>query len=371
MAQRNYLVSTTALSLTASGTTIGSGNTTSGTFVAARTMIRTGIGAGEFAAGTQTWAVHYVVSAMATPYEMRLKVQRLNSAGVMQAETTYGTTRSATGTYDDSISFDLGTWAANDQLAVVWEHRRPSGTGSKNGTIDANGSSYVDAPTPSAGPSAFVTATFTVGSDVTLASYTPELGGPFVLHPSYSGSVLVDAALDRAYLNSSAAAAYYATGAPASADFEVEIDFFRLTQIPANVSIVLRMDTSADTGILLRLNDTGSAVQYEVMDRVAGSNTILNGGTAVTGSHVPSLGGVAVRVKIVGVGTAITVFFDGVQDTALNCTTGITAAGTAGVRCAGQCSSTTGIHIDNFSAIDPAGGAMALPWSHYAMQMSA
>lgn len=147
MAQRNYLISTTALSLTASGTTIGSGNTTSATFAVARTLIRTGIGAAEFAPGSQTWSIHYVVSAMATPYEMRLKVQRLNSGGVMQAESGYGTTRSATGTYEDNLTADLGTWAANDQLALVWEHRRPSGTGSKNGTMDANGASYIDAPT--------------------------------------------------------------------------------------------------------------------------------------------------------------------------------------------------------------------------------
>lgn len=200
--------------------------------------------------------------------------------------------------------------------------------------------------------SIFVSSSFTAGSDTALASFTPETGGPFVLHPSYSGSILVDAALDRAYLNSAAAAAYYGTGVPAGADYAVEMDFFRQTQIAANVSLVIRMDISVDTGILLRLNDTGSAVQYEVIDRVTGSNTVLNGGTAVTSSHIPSLGGAAVRVKIVGTGTAITVFFDGVQDTALNCTTGITAAGRAGIRASGQSSSTTGIHLDNFSATD-------------------
>jgi hypothetical protein len=145
--QRNYLINTTTISTTASGTTIASGNTQNATFELARTLVRTGIGAAEFASGSQTWAVHYVVSAMTTPYEMRLKVQRRNSSGTMQAETGYGTTRSATGTYDDNLSADLGTWAANDQLALVWEHRRPSGSGNKTGTIDANGSSYIDAPT--------------------------------------------------------------------------------------------------------------------------------------------------------------------------------------------------------------------------------
>lgn len=144
--QRNYLVSTTAISLTANGTTITSGNTQSATFVVARTMVRSGLTAGELLSGSQTWKLHYVVSAMATPYEMRLKVQRLNSGGTMQAESGYTTVRTATGTYDDNLTADLGTWAANDQLAVVWEHRRPSGSGNKNGTIDANAASYLDAP---------------------------------------------------------------------------------------------------------------------------------------------------------------------------------------------------------------------------------
>lgn len=148
MPQRNYLVSTTALSLTQSGTTINSGNTQSSTFVVALTLVRTGISANELADQSASWKIHYVVSAMATPYEMRLKLQRLNSSGVMQTESSYGTTRSATGTYDDDITWAAGTWAANDQLALVWEHRRPSGTGNKSGTVDANGSSYVDAALP-------------------------------------------------------------------------------------------------------------------------------------------------------------------------------------------------------------------------------
>lgn len=148
MAQRNYLISTTALSLTASGTTITSGTVSAAGFVVARTMVRIGLSANELDGGSQTWSIHYVVSAMTTPYNMRLKLQRRNSSGTVQSESSYGTTRSATGTYGDNITWNPGTWNANDQLALVWEHERPSGTGNKSGTIDANGSSYVDAPLP-------------------------------------------------------------------------------------------------------------------------------------------------------------------------------------------------------------------------------
>lgn len=211
----------------------------------------------------------------------------------------------------------------------------------------------------------FVSSSFTVGSDITLASYSPEVGGSFVLHPSYSGSVLVDASLDRAYLNSAGAAAYYATGSPASADYEVQMDFSRPTQIAANVSLILGMDTSADTGVMLRLNDTGVAAQWEVMDRVAGSNTILNGGTAVSGASTPSVGGAAVTARMVRSGTTITVFLNGVQETVLTSTTSLTAIGKVGIRCSGQSSSTTGIHMDNLSATQadapPTGGPSFRP----------
>ncbi len=146
MAQRNYLINTTTLSLTPSGTTVGSGNTQSSTFVVARTLVRTGLSAEELLSGSQSWPIHYIISSIATPYEMRLKLQRRNSSSVMQSESSYGTTRSANGTYDDNITWDSGAWAANDELALVWEHRRPSGSGNKSASLDANGSSYIDAP---------------------------------------------------------------------------------------------------------------------------------------------------------------------------------------------------------------------------------
>jgi hypothetical protein len=146
--QTNHIISTTALSLTPGGTTITSGNTQSATFVVARTMVRTGLGAGELLSGSQNWAIHYVVSAMVTPYEMYFVLQRRDSGGAVQSTSGQGTTRNATGTYDDSISWDSGTWAAGDQLALVWYHRRPSGSGNKSGTLTINGSSYVNAPAP-------------------------------------------------------------------------------------------------------------------------------------------------------------------------------------------------------------------------------
>ena len=152
MAQNNYFVSTTALSTSSSGVaTIGSGNVNTSADTLALTFKRTGLAAGELNSGSQTWTIHYVISAMTTPYSMHLRLRRANSGGTVQSTSSFGTSHTATGTYDDNITWDSGTWNANDQLWVEWWHSRPSGSGNKNGTMDDNGSSYVIAPsTPGA-----------------------------------------------------------------------------------------------------------------------------------------------------------------------------------------------------------------------------
>lgn len=195
-------------------------------------------------------------------------------------------------------------------------------------------------------PADFVSDTLTETSNVNLQSHTGEVGATWTLHPSYSGTATVDGTLDRMYLTSAGAAAYYTSGVPPSADYCVKSYFYRVTQQSNNISIILRFSTSADTGILLRANDTGAAFQWEVMDRTSGSN-----GTPVTSVlNTPSIGGAPVIMEICGIGTAVTVSANGVQDTNLNFTTGITATGRAGVRFSGTATSTTGVHLDNFSA---------------------
>jgi hypothetical protein len=148
--QRNYWISTTQLSLDVGGTTISSGNTQAGSYVVARTLVRSGLGANELSGDSQTWNIHYVIQTMTNPaqYSMRLKLQRWNSSGVVQSESGYGADRTDVGTYDDNLTWASGTWNANDQLALVWEHYRVSGSGNKSAVATANGSSYVDAPTP-------------------------------------------------------------------------------------------------------------------------------------------------------------------------------------------------------------------------------
>lgn len=148
MARNDYVVSTTALSLTPSGTTVSCANTNGSSYAVSRTMTRTALTAGELDGTSQTWSIHYVVSATTGLCASRFRLQRLNSSGVAQSSSSYFTAHEpiATGTYDENVTWASGAWNTNDQLSLSWETFRTSGTGNKTITIDANGSSYVIAP---------------------------------------------------------------------------------------------------------------------------------------------------------------------------------------------------------------------------------
>lgn len=178
MSQVNYAISTTELSLSASGTTIGSGNTQSASFVVAQRMVRSGITAGEFASGSQTWTITYSITAMTTPYEMYFVLERTDSAGTVQSTSSASTTRSTTGEWTENITWDSGSWNANDKIRLVWYHRRPSGSGNKNGTIAANGATYITAPTPATTTTTTSTSTSTTTTSTSTSTTTTTTTAP-------------------------------------------------------------------------------------------------------------------------------------------------------------------------------------------------
>lgn len=147
-------ISTTTLSPTASGTTISTPSTQASAFdgVADLTMTRTALPAGEFSDALKTWSVTLATSAMSAPYAFRMKLVRNNSSGVLQSDSGWGQTFSYNtafiGNITDSWNWTPGTWSLNDQLALIIDQYRPSGTGNKSMTFTANGSSFVWAPDP-------------------------------------------------------------------------------------------------------------------------------------------------------------------------------------------------------------------------------
>jgi len=204
--------------------------------------------------------------------------------------------------------------------------------------------------------SIFASASFTVSSDVDLATYTGEVGGGYTDHPhaNYTTTFTIDAASDRIWSNGTAA--YYVGAVPPSADYYSAADFWHVSTISQNVAVCARMHETDDTMYLVRLN--GGTI-FEMRKIVATVATTLTGGTST--SNVPSAGNFT-RGKLVVQGDQLsfyvlvaavwTLIIGPITDTS------ITAAGRAGVRNAGAASATTGMHLDNFEAgtLDVAAG---------------
>jgi hypothetical protein len=191
--------------------------------------------------------------------------------------------------------------------------------------------------------SVFVVDSFTDSSDVGLAAHTPELGGPWVDHPhiNYSGNAfLVDSASDRLY--GIATDALYAAWTPGSADYYAQAEFCHISTISQNVAVCVRMDTTADTMYIARLN---SGTIWELRKIIATVATTIGSTT----NQLTSVGTSKIG-RLVAQGDQVSFYIQGVLEIGPITDGSITAAGKAGVRNAGAASPSAGFHLDNFEA---------------------
>lgn len=192
-------------------------------------------------------------------------------------------------------------------------------------------------------PSDFVTDSFTEASDMLLGSHTGELGATWTKHgDAVYGSVMnVDAATDRIFPTSNPSA-FYASGLPPSANYTVCTDVFAHSNISVNIGPCGRMDTSANTMYCARYN---SGTSWDLRKIITGTQSTLSTST----SNLITLG-TSKRLCLVMNGSTISMTVDGATEGSPVTDTDISAAGRAGVRSAGGSTTTTGFHLDNFSA---------------------
>jgi hypothetical protein len=137
------------------------------------------------------------------------------------------------------------------------------------------------------------------------------------------------------------AGAFYASGIPDSADYDVECDYIIYTDIP-NVGIAGRMNTSTLT-FYYTYYQGGELVLAKM---VGGAITSLGWWvTTLTG------GGTTYNLKLSMVGDQIKVYVNDVERIAVT-DSSITATGRAGIRSVGINDAYTGKHIDNFVVTD-------------------
>lgn len=182
---------------------------------------------------------------------------------------------------------------------------------------------------------AYVEDAFTDADGTNLAAHTPTVSGTdWTDHPSYTGSRLKIHG-NRVYAAASTACCY-ADPAASSEPYKVSVDFEILTLVGA-LELAARIDPSADTMYLARLNASGDIV---LLKRVTGTATSIRTHTAgltagATGTLELEVGSGYQKVRLDG---AVVI---SETDTA------ITAVGRGGIRAQASASTTTGTHVDN------------------------
>ncbi len=164
-----------------------------------------------------------------------------------------------------------------------------------------------------------------------------DLGGPIIDHPDEDGNwyIFANKALCR-----TAGLCYY-SGTPASADYSVEATITIKSSI-GSTGVAGRISTTARTYYTAYIEQTTGKVV--LAKRVAGAVTSLgvSAGSYGIGDHVLTLD---------MVGTTIRALVGGVQVVSV-VDASITAAGKAGIRAPVISDTSTGKHLDNFSATD-------------------
>lgn len=192
----------------------------------------------------------------------------------------------------------------------------------------------------------FASDSFTDTAAVTLPNHTMDSGGPWVSHGSYNDNGVISNA-NRARNGANITTfGYYATTAPASADYDVSADLYVASKV-GSMGVMGRVSTAADMMYFARYNAATS--RWELYSDVAGTAASLGYySQALTGGHT-------YNVRLSMVGTTIAVYIDGTSRISVT-NNAVTAAGRGGIRgvdaTAGGGTDSIGYHLDNFLAVN-------------------
>ncbi len=198
--------------------------------------------------------------------------------------------------------------------------------------------------------------TFTDTSGTALDAHTGEIGASWAVHASALGVMEITNA-NRLYVlaGNTNTARYYASGVPASPDYDVEVD---LVMLASNAT-----GTSAEAWGVLGRVDTAANNRYEAHYLMPDAIWQLRKSVAGTGSTLGTpysqvlSANTTYRLKLQMRGTTLKLFVDGVERCSAT-DSDFSAAGRAGlVGLDGfESSYSIGPHFDNFAATDAASG---------------
>lgn len=173
--------------------------------------------------------------------------------------------------------------------------------------------------------------TFTGVSNTSLTAHTPDAGGSWTQHPSYSSDQanITSAGRARAGSGSDTSCLLYWSGIPPTADYSVSADVTRQTGTGSG-AICGRLDVASETYYFARVN--GLLVTLDLGKRVGGSETIL-GTYTFSGGTYPL--GTSHNVTLSMNGATITAWLDGSLVLSAN-DSSISAAGKVGIALASE-----------------------------------
>jgi hypothetical protein len=199
----------------------------------------------------------------------------------------------------------------------------------------------------------FVFDTFTDTDGTLLSAHTGELGATWVQHGVSTITIVISDA-NRARRTSGGAsdvALYYASGLPATADYEVSTILRQLTA-GAAAGVVGRVVTGATTAYMARYDSAGP--EWQLVKYVAGTPTTL-------GTYAQALAvGQDYRMTLRMRGTRISLLVNNIERIAVT-DSAITDAGRAGLRASRTTTNSTDTHYDEFSATDILGDGVGRP----------
>lgn len=195
----------------------------------------------------------------------------------------------------------------------------------------------------------FINDTFTDVDTIDLESHTGEAGATWVKHTTTSGNMRInnDGSTSAVAATVNAPVMYYASGSPATAEYDVEsLGVKRIGPAAANFAFLAgRIDTTAATFYVAGFDFTTSA--WIIQKRIAGTSTTL---ATVAGTWAENA---TKDLKFEIRDASKKLFADGVEVVSTTDNT-ITAAGKAGIRAAG---SGTYALFNNFTATDATGAS--------------
>lgn len=202
----------------------------------------------------------------------------------------------------------------------------------------------------------FVNTTFAEVVNVDLEFHAGEAGAEWTIHPVYPVSGLqVASSTDNVAVQTdgfTGTTAYYASGIPAGANYDVEatFEFTGATFTGLLPGITGRMSTTANTFYMARMSPDGTS-RWQLYKAVDGVFTLLGTYNQVFTTGVQY----SLRLEITD--DTKKVFVDGVERIS-STDNEITAAGRAGMRWVISTANQTGLRIDNFTATDIGGGVI-------------